>query len=74
MAEQTATISVNPMFTSRQTEIHKKGFDTLKAPTSAVDSYAKLKIGSRKFDDAVIDLRYYEKMDRRDFRSKDYIM
>ena len=62
------------MVENRQDQIHNKGFDMLKAPTSAVDSYAKLKIGGRSYEDAVLDLRYYEKLDRRDFRSKPYVM
>ena len=76
MAENTQnlTISANPMFSNRQGDIHKKGFDMLKAPTSAVDSYAKLKIGGRSYDDAVLDLRYYEKLDRRDFRNKGFVI
>ena len=49
---------------NRQEQIRKKGFDMLKAPTSAVDSYAKLKIGTQKFDNAVIDLRYYDKLEQ----------
>jgi len=46
----------------------------LKAPTSAVDSYAKLKFGSRSYGDAVLDLRYYEKLDRREFKNKEFII
>lgn len=60
--------------TSRQDQIRQKGFDMLKAPTSAVDSYAKLKIGTRSYGDAVLDLRYYEKLDRRDFKNKEFII
>ena len=59
---------------NRQEQIRKKGFDMLKAPTSAVDSYAKLKIGTQKFDNAVIDLRYYDKLDKRGFRNKEFVI
>lgn len=58
----------------RQDQIREKGFDMLKAPTSAVDSYAKLKVGGHSYGDAVLDLRYYEKMDRRDYRNKGFVI
>lgn len=58
----------------RQTEIRDKGFDMLKSPSSAVDSYAKLKFKSRSYDDAVLDLRYYEKLDTREFRNKEFVL
>ena len=58
----------------RQDQIHEKGFDMLKAPTSAVDSYSKLKFGNRKYSDAVLDLRYYEKLDPREFKNKEFII
>lgn len=60
--------------TERQTEIREKGFDMLKSPTSAVDSYAKLKFKSRSYGDAVLDLRYYEKLDVREFRNKEFVI
>ena len=59
---------------NRQEQMHKKGFDMLKAPTSAVDSYAKLKLGTRAYGDAVLDLRYYEKLDNRGFKSKEFVI
>ncbi len=58
----------------RQDEIREKGFDMLKAPTSAVDSYARLKLGTKSYGDAILDLRYYEKLDRRDFRNKEVVI
>lgn len=57
-----------------QKELREKGFDMLKAPTSAVDSYAKLKFGTRSYGDAILDLRYYEKLDPREFRNKEFII
>ena len=76
MAEttQNLTISANPVFANRQEQIHKKGFDMLKAPTSGVDSYARIKIGGHSYGDAVLDLRHYEKLDPRNFRSKEFII
>ena len=59
---------------NRQEQIRNKGFDMLRAPTSAVDSYAKLKIGTRAYSDAVLDLRYYEKLERRGFRNKEFVI
>ena len=59
---------------NRQEQMHKKGFDMLKAPTSAVDSYAKLKLGTRAYGDAVLDLRYFEKLDNRGFKSKEFVV
>ena len=58
----------------RQSQIRDKGFNILKAPTSATDSYAKLKIGTRSFGDAVLDLHYYDKLDRREFRNKEFVI
>jgi len=58
----------------RQEQIRKKGFDMLKAPTSVVDSYAKLKIGTRSYPDAVLDLGYYNKIDNRGFRDKRFVI
>ena len=58
----------------RQDAIREKGFDMLRAPTSAVDSYARIKLGSRPYDDAVLDLHYYEKLDRREFKNKGFVM
>ena len=76
MAEnkQNLTITSNPLFSNRQAEIHKKGFDMLKAPTSAVDCYAKLKVSGRSYGDAVLDIHHYDKMDKRYFRDKATIM
>ena len=66
------------MAENRQKEIHNKGFDMLHAPIdespSSVNRYARLKLSRRSYSDAVVDLRHYEKMDRRQFRSKDFIM
>ena len=59
---------------NRQEQIRNKGFDMLKAPTSAVDSYAKLKIGTRAYSDAVLDLRYYDKLENRGFRNKEFVI
>lgn len=63
---------------NRQSQIHVKGFNMLREPDmrdpSAVNRYAKLKLGKRTYSDAIVDLRYYEKMDKRYFRSKDFIM
>lgn len=76
MAEntQSLTISANSVFSNRQEQIHKKGFDMLKAPTSGIDSYAKLKIAGRSYGNAVLDLNYYDKLDRHYFRSKEFII
>jgi len=59
---------------NRQDQIRAKGFDMLKAPTSTVDSYAKLKIGTRAYGDAVVDLRYYEKLDNRGYNNKGFVI
>ena len=47
---------------NRQEQIRSKGFDMLKAPTSKVDSYAKLKIGTKAYGDAVLDLENYKQV------------
>lgn len=57
-----------------QSSIHEKGFDMLKNPTSSVDKYARLKIGSKQYNDALIDLHYYDKHELRGFRNKDFII
>jgi len=62
------------MAENRQDQIHDKGFDMLKAPTSGIDSYAKLKIAGRSYGDAVLDLNYYDRLDRHYFRSKEFII
>lgn len=59
---------------NRQEQIRSKGFDMLKAPTSKVDSYAKLKIGTKAYGDAVLDLDYYKKMEKRGFFKKDIVI
>ena len=59
---------------NRQQQIREKGFDMLKAPTAGYDSYAKLKIGTRSYDNAVLDLSYYDKLDNRGFRSKEFVI
>jgi len=59
---------------NRQEQIRKKGFDMTKAPTSAVDSYAKLKIGTRSYPDTVLDLAYYSKIDKFDYHNKRFVM
>lgn len=50
--------------------MHEKGFNMIKAPTTSIDSYAKLKIGSKQYNDALIDLHYYDKQNQRCFRDK----
>ena len=67
------------MSDERQREIHNKGFNMLQsslpdnAPSSA-SKYVKLKIGKRSYTDAILDLQHYDKMDKRYFRNKDFIM
>ena len=58
----------------RQDSIHNKGFDMIKAPDSATSSYSKIKFGKKTYDDATIDLRYYEKLDLRCFKNKGFVM
>lgn len=60
----------------RQTAIREKGFDMLNAPSSApaIDSYVKLKLGPKSYENAVLDLHYFDKLDRRNFRSKEVVM
>lgn len=60
----------------RQTAIREKGFDMLNAPSSApaIDSYVKLKLGPKSYENAVLDLHYFDKLDRRNFRSKEVVI
>ena len=58
----------------KQDAVHKKGFDMIKAPTSSIDTYARLKMGKKEYDDALVDLRYYEKKQLRGFRNKEFIL
>ncbi len=60
----------------RQTAIREKGFDMLTAPSSApaIDSYVKLKLGPKTYENAVLDLHYFDKLDRRNFRSKEVVI
>lgn len=60
--------------TERQQKVHEKGFDMLKAPTSSLDTYARLKIGSKQYNDALIDLHYYDKKNERGFRNKEFVL
>ena len=60
--------------TNTQQEIHKKGFDLVKPTSTPTDSYAKLKIGAKQYADALLDLQYYEKLERRGFRNKEFII
>ena len=60
----------------RQTLIREKGFDMLNAPSSAsaIENYVKLKLGPKAYDNAVLDLYYYDKLDRRDFHNKEFVI
>ena len=58
----------------RQDSIREKGFDMLRAPSSATESYSKLKLGPKSYGDAILDLRYFEKLDRREFRNKEVVI
>lgn len=78
MAENTQNLTITPNnvfnMNNRQGQIHTKGFDMLKAPTSGIDSYSKIKFANKTYDKAVIDLHYYDKLDRRNFKSKEFII
>ena len=39
-----------------------------------INDYARIKIGSKAYDDAVVDLSYYKKMEKRHFRDKEHIL
>ena len=55
--------------------MHEKGFDmTRSSSTSSIDSYAKLKLGSKQYNDALVDLHYYDKQNKRGFRDKMFIL
>ncbi len=58
----------------KQELVHKKGFDMIKAPTSSIDTYARLKLGKKEYDDALVDLRYYEKKNLKGFCNKEFIL
>lgn len=58
----------------RQAAMHEKGFDILKTSTSPVDSYARLKMGGKTYKEALIDPEYYDKLDYRGYRDKEFII
>lgn len=43
-------------------------------PSSTPDNYARLHIGAKQYADALLDLQYYEKLERRGFRNKEFII
>ena len=57
----------------RQEQIFEKGFDMIHNP-ERINDYARIKIGSKAYDDAVVDLSYYKKMEKRHFRDKEHIL
>lgn len=37
-------------------------------------NYARIKIGTKAYDDAVIDLKHFDKLDFRHFRDKEFVV
>lgn len=60
------------MLDERQQMIHDKGFDLIKSRN--VENYGVLKLGSRKFDDAVVDIDLYDKLDPNYFYNKRFVI
>ena len=54
-----------------QKEIHDKGFNIVQ---SGVNDYAKIKIGTKAYDDATIDFYLYEKLKRRRYYNKEEVI
>ena len=44
-----------------QNKVHEKGFNMISPPTSTIDKYSRLKLGPKQYEDAVLDLHYYDK-------------
>ena len=59
----------------RSETIHEKGFNMMDGIIdNPISSYAKLKIGSKAYEDAIIDFAAYEKMRKRFFHNKEAII
>lgn len=58
-----------------QNKVHEKGFNMISPPTSPIDKYSRLKLGPKQYEDAVLDLHYYDKkIDKPMFHDKGFIM
>jgi hypothetical protein len=58
----------------RQKAIRDKGFNMIAPSSSPSTNFARIKLPNKVVDDATIDLGYYKKLDKANFRSKHFVI